>query len=218
MASYETMKVRPRNPQEPYCYTVASGGADSIVFTGSFVDKLFFITSEGVVATNTFSMQPDGRGLPFSFELDKALSAKPRRVELFFSEDSEGGAIGGCFAINSAATLFFSAGHWDNSIKVRLLSTHKVARAAIEHKDLVTCLGLGTDGKTIVSGSKDTTVIVWDYNFTSLTNSSLLSKTTNLLSTTSEPRTKLDVRRVLTGHDDVVTCVAVSTELDLVAR
>ena len=69
------------------------------------------------------------------------------------------------------------------------------------HKDLVTCLAL--DERTerhLVVGSRDTTLTVWDIDTTGK----------------SQYPVADHPRNVLYGHDDEVTTLAVSTDLDVV--
>ena len=53
-------------------------------------------------------------------------------------------------------------GYWDHSIRCYAAEDGRLLQAVRSHKDIVTCLALGADGGTLVSGSRDTTVIVWD--------------------------------------------------------
>jgi WD40 repeat protein len=53
-------------------------------------------------------------------------------------------------------------GYWDHSIRCYAAEDGRLLQACRAHKDVVTCLALGADGRTLVSGSRDTTVAVWD--------------------------------------------------------
>jgi WD40 repeat protein len=114
-----------------------------------------------------------------------------------------------CFAIptivNKEQELpVFSCLHWDYSVrlskpfaanpssnvKISLCSQIALRR----HKDKVTCCAICERDEVLVSGSRDTTVIVWDIR---------------------------DIQRpiqthILYGHDDAVICVAVNNDLDMV--
>ena len=61
--------------------------------------------------------------------------------------------------------------------------------------DLVTCLAIDSCGWYLISGSKDCTAIVWDINTVHLS--------------TPKPY------QLLHGHDEPISCVAISTELDM---
>lgn len=77
------------------------------------------------------------------------------------------------------------------------------------HQDLVTSLAVSNDGSVVVTGSRDTTVVVFDTRTTS--NQSGLR-----LRGRPQPPLKDPARHQLAGHRDTVTAVAVSRELDLV--
>lgn len=66
--------------------------------------------------------------------------------------------------------------------------------------DVVTCLALSQDGSTLVTGSADTTVMLWDLPHA-------------LSSSAAWPE---HPRKVLFGHDDEVTCIAVNSAMDVV--
>lgn len=68
------------------------------------------------------------------------------------------------FAVGGEGPRLFSCGYWDNSIKCSLLDgrggqTYQTVHA---HSDVVTCLALAEDGSTLLSGSRDTTLMVWN--------------------------------------------------------
>jgi hypothetical protein len=73
----------------------------------------------------------------------------------------------------------------------------RTGQAVVAHDDMVSCVALTTDGRTLVTGSRDTTLLVWDV----------------------DPSSGV-VRRppvhTLHGHDSEVTVVLVSTEYDLI--
>lgn len=67
----------------------------------------------------------------------------------------------------------------------------------VYHQDIITCIALSSDSKTLITGSKDSTVVVWD----------IQTKGTSIL--------RVDPIHVLYGHDDEVTCLAIHAELDV---
>jgi len=62
----------------------------------------------------------------------------------------------------------------------------------------VTCLALSADGRTLVTGSRDTTLMVW-----------------NVWVKGNTCRIDETPLHILYGHDDEITCIAVNIELDL---
>lgn len=70
----------------------------------------------------------------------------------------------------------------------------------IRHTDIITCLSLDSTGYILVTGSRDTTSIIWYL-------SSLLDQDSN---------TFLHPERILHGHRSEISSLCVSSELDLV--
>ncbi|XP_038664837.1 neurobeachin-like protein 2 isoform X1 [Scyliorhinus canicula] len=102
-------------------------------------------------------------------------------------------------AVSPDGKLLFSGGHWDNSLRVTSLSKGKVTGHIIRHIDIVTCLALDHCGIYLITGSRDTTCIVWQVIQQGGFSCGLAQKPV----------------QVLYGHDNAVTCVAISTELDM---
>ena len=85
----------------------------------------------------------------------------------------------------------------------------RLLQSVRQHKDIVTCVAVSSDGGTAVSGSRDTTVVIWDV-VAAERNSKGKQKGPTALPMRDTPR------HVLSGHTDAVVCVALSTELDVV--
>ncbi|KAM5156980.1 neurobeachin-like protein 2 isoform 1-T1 [Mantella aurantiaca] len=101
--------------------------------------------------------------------------------------------------VSHDAKLLFSGGHWDNSLRVTSLSKGKVIGHITRHIDVVTCLALDLCGMYLISGSRDTTCMVWE----------VLQQGGFSCGLSPKPV------QVLYGHSDEVTSVAISTELDM---
>ena len=80
----------------------------------------------------------------------------------------------------------------------------------IHHTDIITCLTLDSTGYILVTGSRDTTCVIWNLSFGDYRN---LSNNTNEQESTNA---LLSPAMTLYGHTSEVTCVCVSVELDLV--
>jgi WD domain, G-beta repeat. len=68
--------------------------------------------------------------------------------------------------------------------------------------DLVTCVALDQCGSFLITGSRDTTCVVWDVSHLGTSSSSVVHMTPRPVQT-------------LYGHDKAVTCVGIMTELDM---
>ncbi|PIN12837.1 Conserved WD40 repeat-containing protein [Handroanthus impetiginosus] len=121
-----------------------------------------------------------------------------------------------CFATlqTPSDNFLISCGNWENSFQVMSLSDGRMVQSVRHHKDVVSCVAVTADGSILATGSCDTTVMVWEI---------LHSKTPEKRSRNT--RTEITWKdyiiadtpfHILCGHDDVVTCLYASTELDLV--
>jgi len=104
------------------------------------------------------------------------------------------------FAVLSVARLLFSVGHWDLTLQVTHLDTGRSVQAVRQHSDVITCVALECDFKMpyLVTGSADCTLQVWELQ----TNAAM-------------PLGPLPLH-ILYGHDEAVTSVAISCELNVV--
>jgi len=100
------------------------------------------------------------------------------------------------FAVTPDARFIVYGGSWDSSLKVYSLSRGKVVGTSIRHTAPVTSVGMDEGGYFCISGSQDTTAIVWELNINQ---------------DTASPRSV----QVLYGHELAVTVACVSMCLDL---
>uniref|UniRef100_A0A8D0HDG0 Neurobeachin-like protein 2 n=1 Tax=Sphenodon punctatus TaxID=8508 RepID=A0A8D0HDG0_SPHPU len=103
------------------------------------------------------------------------------------------------FVVSHDAKLLFSGGHWDNSIRVTSLSKGKLMGQHIRHMDIVTCLAIDFCGIHLISGSRDTTCMIWQ----------ILQQGGVPVGLAPKPL------QILYGHTDEVSCIGISTELDM---
>lgn len=100
-----------------------------------------------------------------------------------------------------------------------------------EHSDIISCVDMGEDGKTLVTASLDTSVCIWDCSGARGDDedeeegkrnrwNNIITKKLKKLSfasnNNSDSNNFLRLRNVLIGHDDAVLCVAVSTDLGII--
>uniref|UniRef100_A0A671K7B9 Neurobeachin-like protein 2 n=1 Tax=Sinocyclocheilus anshuiensis TaxID=1608454 RepID=A0A671K7B9_9TELE len=103
------------------------------------------------------------------------------------------------FVVSHDGKLLFSGGHWDNSLRVASLVRGKTVGQHIHHMDIVTCLATDHFGIHLISGSRDTTCMVWQ----------VLQQGGAPVGLSHKPV------QVLYGHTDEVVSVSISTELDM---
>eukprot|EP01064_Diplonema_japonicum_P037364 TRINITY_DN8719_c0_g2_i1.p1 TRINITY_DN8719_c0_g2~~TRINITY_DN8719_c0_g2_i1.p1 ORF type:complete len:3517 (+),score=722.39 TRINITY_DN8719_c0_g2_i1:99-10649(+) len=97
--------------------------------------------------------------------------------------------------------LLFSSGLWNNSATISELvaanTNPYVQQSLFGHNDVVTCLAVDSANTLLVTGSKDTTLLLWTIRLRSF------------------PLAVL--KATLVGHDDRVLCVAINSDLDVIA-
>jgi len=140
---------------------------------------------------------PNDKISPFTFELDPSTTTK-RRIGLPFANDVT--ISPNCFAITNDGRYVISCAHWDNSFKLSFVDSAKLIQSVVKHKDTVTCLAMASDGQTLITGSKDTTVMVWKIHNNNKSGA---------------PRFADVPDHILYGHDDEITCVDINVELDI---
>ena len=96
------------------------------------------------------------------------------------------------------------------------VSKVKTVCRVIRHMDVITCLSLDHGGNFLMSGSRDTTSIIWDvWSESGGSNGGGVNSggagSNGASGETPNPRPI----QVLSGHDRAVSCVAISTELDM---
>ena len=114
-----------------------------------------------------------------------------------------------CFATLPGGRTVVCCGYWDNTIRCYTTDDGRLLQSLHQHKDIVTCIAAGADGRTVVSGSRDTTLVIWDAVTPAKTSK---SKQKSAVTVVLNERP----RHVLYGHADAVVCLAVCTELDMV--
>ena len=214
--------------------------------TGS--DTLVTISSRAIIGTHGWSLSSIGgiKESDFTLEIDpsfssasstisdagqaqttsigsprNAVSSSRRRLPGTFTGNvPEWPLSGKLFVVSHDAKYIFSGGHWDNSLQTFSISKTKTVSIVIRHIDTITCLSLDATGSYIMSGSKDTTSIIWEifpgHSPTMATLHSTGSSTSGSgsgSSTGDHPNPR--PIQVLSGHDKSISCVALSTELDM---
>ncbi|KAL9252927.1 BEACH domain-containing protein [Drosera capensis] len=138
----------------------------------------------------------------------------PHKTGSPLAENIEPGAP--CYATlqTPMENFLISSGNWDNSFEVISLSDGRVVQSIRQHKDVVTAVSVTSDGSIVATGSHDTTVMLWEvcqgraHDKRARSTQNELSRRETVVS-----RTPL---HILCGHDDSVTCLYASSELDIV--
>ncbi|XP_060103886.1 neurobeachin-like protein 2 isoform X3 [Heteronotia binoei] len=177
---------------------VPKNQAHSFMTQGS-PDMLVTVSANGLLGTHGWLPYDKNISNYFSFTKDPTVSNSKTKRYLHGPFAPGADLSFKTLVVSHDGKLLFSGGHWDNSLRVTSLSKGKVVGHIDRHIDVVTCLALDLCGIYLISGSRDTTCMVWQ----------VLQQ--GGFSCGLAPRPV----QVLYGHDDEVTCVAISTELDM---
>ncbi|XP_036393977.1 neurobeachin-like protein 2 isoform X2 [Megalops cyprinoides] len=169
----------------------------SFIIQGS--DVLVTVSANGLLGTHSWLPYDKNIANYFSFTKDPTVS-NPKTQRFLSGPFSSGVDLGArVLVVSNDGRLLFSGGHWDCSLRVTALGKGKLVGRISRHIDVVTCLALDLCGIYLISGSRDTTCIVWQ----------VLQQGGFCSGLSPQPV------QVLCGHDQEVTCVAISTELDM---
>ncbi|KAJ4830317.1 hypothetical protein Tsubulata_011294 [Turnera subulata] len=137
-----------------------------------------------------------------------------RKIGSPLTENVELGAQ--CFATMQTPSENFlvSCGNWENSFHVISLNDGKMLQSVRQHKDVVSCVAVTADGSVLATGSYDTTVMVWEV----LRVRAAEKRTRNMQAEVSRKDQIVSETpfHILCGHDDIITCLYVSVDLDIV--
>ncbi|XP_028325774.1 neurobeachin-like protein 2 isoform X2 [Gouania willdenowi] len=169
----------------------------SFIIQGS--DTLVTVSSSGLIGTHSWLSYDKKIANYFTFTKDPTMT-NPKTQRFLSGPFSPGVEISAqVLVVSNDGRLLFSGGHWDCSLRVTQLGKGKLVGRICRHIDVVTCLALDLCGIYLISGSRDTSCIVWQVLQQGGFSSGL------------SPRPV----QILCGHDQEVTCVAISTELDM---
>nr|XP_029116201.1 BEACH domain-containing protein B isoform X4 [Elaeis guineensis] len=200
---------------------IATNPPSAILFIG-LVDSNIVMVNQGLVLSIklwlTTQLQSGGN-FTFSGSQEPFFGIgsdvlPPRKICTPLAENIEFGRR--CLATmqNPNENYLISCGNWDNSFQVISLNDGRIVQRIRQHKDVVSCLAVSSDGNILATGSYDTTVMVWR----TCKGRSIERRSRNIQ--TELPRKDYVVIEspfhILCGHDDIITCLFVSTELDIV--
>jgi len=174
---------------------VPSSILPSYLYLGLSTDHIITVDRNRVAASHSWLENVAFNQLPFTLELDPLLPLQ-RQIGTSFAEE----VGGGCFAVSNDGKILISCGYWDNSFKCNDIESSEQLQSISKHKDIVTCLAIGEHGQILVTGSKDTTIMVWQ-----------------IISKNQTHRINEVPKLTLYGHNDSVMCVSLSVELDILA-
>ncbi|KAL6629117.1 hypothetical protein ACP70R_028882 [Stipagrostis hirtigluma subsp. patula] len=195
--------------------------SSSVLFIG-LLDSNIVLMNEGLILSVklwlTTQLQSGGN-FTFSGSLEPFFGIgsdviSPRKIGTSLAENVEFGRQ--CLAAVQihGDNYLILCGNWENSFQIISLSDGKIVQSVRQHKDVVSCVAVSSDGSVIATGSYDTTVMIW-HAFRGRSNDKR-SRNANFDLSTKDHVIIESPSHILCGHDDIITCLFVSTELDIV--
>jgi Beige/BEACH domain/PH domain associated with Beige/BEACH/WD domain, G-beta repeat len=115
-----------------------------------------------------------------------------------------------------SAPLIISCGYWDNTIKVHSTDAWKLECVdSGGHRGCIRCLSVADDGAFMVTGSQDCTCRVWVIDHPDLAVSLADGYIQTALGRSTDAEQSLSCCHVLWGHESAISCVDLSSELDV---
>ncbi|XP_078489274.1 neurobeachin-like protein 1 [Ciona intestinalis] len=186
------------NSNDPLIYVSVPKNQSHSFMQSGMPDAMVTVSESGVIGTHGWL--PYDRSITnyFTFEKDPAVghSRLQKSVKGLWSPGLHLSA--NLFLVTHDAKYLFVGGYWDNSIRIMTIKGRTIT-CLVRHLDVVTCLALDHGGTYMISGSYDTTCIIWKVNQPSGAANNIGAQPLH----------------ILYGHEDVVTCVVVNSELDV---
>ncbi|KAD3069191.1 hypothetical protein E3N88_37071 [Mikania micrantha] len=245
-----------RNPKEVKPYSVESPERCNLPASAirASSDSLVVVDMEAPAAhiaqhkwqPNT----PDGKGTPFLFQHAKAIASTSSGtfMRMFKGPSGSSGSedchypqalaypAPGLWSSSIVSITYdneiITGGHVDNSVRLISSDGAKTLEIARGHSAPVTCMSLSTDSNYLVTGSRDTIVLVWRIHQTGASRSSISEppstsgKSSSANSNSTNKNSLPDKNRkrriegpvqVIRGHFGEVICCCVDSDLGVVA-
>ncbi|RUS76849.1 hypothetical protein EGW08_015382, partial [Elysia chlorotica] len=154
--------VEVSHDQDPLVFVNVPKSQSRSILQQGMPDSLISLTQEGILGVHGWL--PFDKSIPNFYTFDKDPSMFSNKTKKRLSSQFTPGlrVSSKLFAVSHDARLLFSGGFWDNSLQVYNLAKAKLINHIVRHIDVVTCLALDSCGRHLVTGSRDTTCMVWE--------------------------------------------------------
>lgn len=115
-----------------------------------------------------------------------------------------------------ASSMLVSCGYWDDTVKVHSGDASRLLCSVTGgHRGPIRCLAIGGDGGLMVTGGEDGTCRVWVIDHPDMAVALSDGYVQTALGASNDREQLLSCCHVLWGHQTAVTCVALSSDLDV---
>ncbi|XP_052080874.1 neurobeachin-like protein 1 isoform X2 [Mytilus californianus] len=186
---------------DPLAYVIVPRSQARSIIQHGMPDSMVTVSEDGKIGMHGWLPYDKTISNYFLFEKDPSITTNKckRRLNVPFAPGIK--VEPKLFVVSHDAKLLISGGHWDNSLQVYHLGKVKKINHIVRHIDIVTCVALDYCGSHLVTGSRDTTCIIWQ----------IQQQGGFSVNINNRPL------QTLYGHEGEVTAVYISTELDMVA-
>lgn len=191
--------VEVSHDTDPLAYICVPRNQTRSIIQHGMPDTMVTVSTDGVLGTHGWLPYDKSISNYFTFERDPSVS-NPKTRKKYTCPFAPGQKIDSrLFVVSHDAKLLFSGGHWDNSLQVINVGKARKINHIVRHIDIVTCLSLDYCGSHLITGSRDTTCMIWQVIQQGGVSTELAQKPI----------------QTLYGHDNEVTAVHISIELDM---
>ncbi|XP_053386541.1 neurobeachin-like protein 1 [Mercenaria mercenaria] len=184
---------------DPLVYIAVPRSQPRSIIQHGMLDTLVTVSSQGILGTHGWLPYDKSITNYFTFDKDPSVSNLKTRKK-FNSPFAPGIEVSAkLFVVTHDSKLLISGGHWDNSLQVYHIGKGRRINHICRHIDIVTCLALDYCGSHLITGSRDTTCMIWQVQ----------QQGGVCVNLSNKPL------QTLYGHDNEVTAVHISSELDM---
>ena len=160
-------------------------------------DSLITISSDGTLGLHNWLPYDRNLANHFYFEKDQSWTNLKVRRRLPGPFIRNIVLKSKAFSVTPDAKFIFYGGTWDGSLRVFSISRAREVFSSVRHTDVISCVSIDQAGMFVMTGSKDSTAVVWEV--------------------TSRAEGSCSVRsvQVLCGHHQPLTSVHISVCLDM---
>eukprot|EP01156_Anaeramoeba_ignava_P006599 Anaeramoba_ignava/a349073_49.p1 GENE.a349073_49~~a349073_49.p1 ORF type:complete len:1897 (-),score=523.92 a349073_49:43-5580(-) len=178
--------------ENPIVFVKLIGSHQNLSFLGSF-GRVVLVDKNRVIHNGEWIPLSESKtSFPFLFDQERS-AGTGKSFAISFSRDMKN--FSNCMALSTTNHCLMCCGFWDCSFKSINIENLRIIQNVKKHQNIVTCLAI--QKSVLVTGSKDTTVIVWRFD-------------------PKKGKVKRNPVHILVGHDDEVSCVDISIELNIV--
>ncbi len=160
-----TSASKPRNF---YSVQTKCGSPLILVAASAANSHVVLMHSDGLMSMNYFHPTAKSKkgnlALPFSWQRDSTIGTSRERRSVHFNLfPAYTNILSNNFGVTADGKIMIASAGWEvpGGFNCLLMNGLRVVRSIFCHKDIITCVAIGSDDDTFITGSLDTMVFVW---------------------------------------------------------